>query len=243
MALTRIDSLDFVSNAVSTSTSCWRDANNNPLNSISNATAGIGSETIYSGITNRYITNRSNVQYSTATADKNGSTTNRAIYGKIRNIVFGDNNAEFIWNGSPQPTFTILSIARDKYKSALLPGSLKLGASTAYTDNSNMALPQLFNCGRAYKLVRGSTVNGSFSYGTGTGEYGYVFPDIGIIISSDNIGTTAAASGIILKNEDFTPLNSVFIRARNNQYNYSANPSFISGSSGIIIYPEWYENP
>ncbi len=243
MALTRIDPLDFALNVVSTSTSCWRDANNNPLASFSTATTpGAGSETIYSGMANIFISNRSNVQYSTATADKNGSNTAKAIYGKLRNIVFGDNNAEFVWNGSSQPTFTVLSIARDKYKSALLPGSLKLGASTGYTDNSNMAPPQLFNCGRAYKLVQGSTTNGAFSYGVGTGEYGYVFPDIGIIIGSINF-ITLIASGFILKNEDSTPLNSVFIRARNPEYNYPSNPSFISGSSGIIIYPEWYENP
>jgi hypothetical protein len=243
MALTRIDSLDFTSEIISTSTPCWRDVNNNPITTINNSTSGIGSETIYSGITNRFISNRSNVQYSIATADKNGSNTNKAIYGKIRNIVFGDNNAEFVWGGITQTSFAVLSVASSKFKSALLPGSLKLGTSPAYTDNSNMGPPQLLNCGRVYKLVLGSTLSGGgFSYGVGTGEYGYVFPDIGIIISSLNLAVVAGA-GITLFNEDFTPLNSIFIRARNLEYNYSANPSFISGSSGIIIYPEWYENP
>ena len=241
MALTRIDPLDFTSEVISTSISCWRDANNNPLNSISNSTPGAGSDTIYSGMANRYIGNIANVQYSTAVANKNGSNTSKALYGKLRNIILGDVQAEFFWNGSSQPTFDIISVARNKYKSALLPGSLRVGA---YTDNSNMEPPQLFNGGRAYKLVLGSAPGGAFTYGVGTGDYGYVFPDIGIIIASPSVNlSTQAATIFILFYEDFTPLNSVFIRARNLEYNYPANPSFISGSSGIIIYPEWYENP
>jgi len=242
MALTRIDPLDFTLEVISTSTSCWRDASGNFINSIpTSTTPGLGTEVIYPSINNIFIGNRSNVQYSVTTANKNGSGTPRAVYGKLRNIVFGDNNAEFTWNGSSQPTFNVMSIARDKYKSALLPGSLKIGN---YTDNSNMESPQLFNCGRAYKLVLGTVTGGTgaFTYGTGTGEYGYVFPDIGIIISSQNL-STLASSAFILKNEDSTPLNSVFIRTRNLEYNYPSNPSFISGSSGIIIHPEWYENP
>jgi hypothetical protein len=243
MALTRIDSLDFISEIVSTSTSCWRDTNNNPINTISGGTPGASSETIYSNISNRFIGNRSNVQYSTATADKNGSNTDKSVYGKIRNIVYGDYQAEFFWGGTTRNSFAVLSVASSKFKSALLPGSLRIGTSTAYTDNSNMEPPQLFNCGRAYKLVLGSVLPGGiFSYGVGTGEYGYVFPDIGIIISSINLASNASL-GITLRNEDLTPLNSVFIRTRNSEYNYSTNPSFISGSSGIIIYPEWYENP
>jgi hypothetical protein len=240
MALTRIDPLDFTSEIASTSTSCWRDADNNILNTISSSTPNIGSSTIYSGVANIYIENRSNVQYSIATANKTGTSSSMAVYGKLRNIVYGDYQAGFSWGGSDRTSFTVLSVARDKYKSALLPGSLKLGS---YTDNSNMEPPQLLNCGRAYKLVMGSSAGGGFSYGRGTGEYGYVYPDIGIIISSVSIGTTAMASGITLYNEDATPINSVFIRTRNPEYNYSTNPSFISGSSGIIIHPEWYENP
>jgi hypothetical protein len=46
-----------------------------------------------------------------------------------------------------------------------------------------------------------------------------------------------------LSSELAIPTQHVFIRARNTQYNYSMNPSFISGSSGKIIYQDWYQNP
>ena len=35
----------------------------------------------------------------------------------------------------------------------------------------------------------------------------------------------------------------VFVRARNNEYNYTENPSFISGSTGEVIYPYFINNP
>ena len=35
----------------------------------------------------------------------------------------------------------------------------------------------------------------------------------------------------------------VFIRARNSEYNYTENPSFISGSTGEVIYPYFINNP
>ena len=35
----------------------------------------------------------------------------------------------------------------------------------------------------------------------------------------------------------------VFIRARNSEYNYTENPSFISGSTGEVVYPYFINNP
>jgi hypothetical protein len=35
----------------------------------------------------------------------------------------------------------------------------------------------------------------------------------------------------------------VFIRSRNSEFNYSENPSFISGSTGEVIYPYFIDNP
>ena len=35
----------------------------------------------------------------------------------------------------------------------------------------------------------------------------------------------------------------VFCRAGNSEFNYSANPSFISGSTGEVAYPTFINNP
>jgi hypothetical protein len=242
MALNRIDSLDFITDIVSTSTSCWTDTNNIPVDSptFSSQSVTYTVSGSINTITNYYIGSTTNTQFSVALADKNGVIARKALYGALRNIVLGDKNAEFTWGGSSRSIFSIISIARSKYKTALLPGSLRIGN---YTDNSNESPPQLLNCGRAYTLTEGFTLpGGGFSYGQGEGSYGLVFPDIGIIITN-LITATNINAAFQLQYEDFTPINSVFIRARNSEYNYSTNPSFISGSSGIIIHPEWYNSP
>jgi hypothetical protein len=35
----------------------------------------------------------------------------------------------------------------------------------------------------------------------------------------------------------------VFIRPQNAEFNYSTNPSFISGSTGEVLYPQFINNP
>jgi hypothetical protein len=35
----------------------------------------------------------------------------------------------------------------------------------------------------------------------------------------------------------------VFVRARNSEFNYSENPSFISGSTGEVLYNQFYKSP
>ena len=35
----------------------------------------------------------------------------------------------------------------------------------------------------------------------------------------------------------------VFCRARNSEFNYSSNPSFISGSTGQVLFPDFINNP
>jgi hypothetical protein len=89
-------------------------------------------------------------------------------------------------------------------------------------------------------MVLALTTTPLFSFGKGTTEVGLFLPDVGLIITSLNIVTITS---FVLRNLNPTPTNHVFIRARNNQYNYSMNPSFISDSSGQIIYQDWFNNP
>jgi len=105
-----------------------------------------------------------------------------------------------------------------------------------------------------------------------SGSYGWFLPDIStLILNPAAIGGTVANGGIIFQtsrsnnsdglNNDrlysaisgganFT-LNSqetitsdfVFVRARNSDFNYSENPSFISGSNGFVLYNDFINNP
>ncbi len=55
-------------------------------------------------------------------------------------------------------------------------------------------------------------------------------------------GSTSVSSFQILSEETVTS-DFIFIRARNAEFNYSVNPSFISGSSGNILYDQFIQNP
>ena len=122
---------------------------------------------------------------------------------------------------------------------------------------------------RVYQLVSGSNGSGiaGGGYVANSGSYGLVFPDLGTILinpfavsqsiqlfpsrsnNSDGLNTQRLFEAISLG--DSFALNSqetitsdyVFVRARNSEFNYSENPSFISGSTGEVIYSNFINAP
>ena len=107
---------------------------------------------------------------------------------------------------------------------------------------------------------------------TSKGSYGLFLPDIGTIILNAkaldlgsgnggiNLGTNygnsnaknplnklypklTGGNAFQLNSEETLSSNYVFIRARNSEFNYSENPSFISGSTGEVIYDYFINNP
>jgi hypothetical protein len=124
---------------------------------------------------------------------------------------------------------------------------------------------------RVYQLISGSNGTAGNLSGNGyvanSGSYGLVFPDLGTILlnpyalsqsievfpsrsnNSDGLNTQRLFEAISL-GESFA-LNSqetitsdyVFVRARNSEFNYSENPSFISGSTGEVIYSNFINAP
>jgi len=58
-------------------------------------------------------------------------------------------------------------------------------------------------------------------------------------------GSTGDSTGQVfqLNSQETITSDFVFIRARNSEFNYSENPSFISGSTGEVIYNYFIDNP
>jgi hypothetical protein len=58
-------------------------------------------------------------------------------------------------------------------------------------------------------------------------------------------GSVGDADGTVfaLNSQETLTSDYVFIRARNSEFNYSENPSFVSGSSGEVIYSYFIDNP
>ena len=55
--------------------------------------------------------------------------------------------------------------------------------------------------------------------------------------------TDGDGTGFTMNSQENLSSDFIFCRARNNQINYSSNPSFISSSTGAIIYDTFIENP
>lgn len=98
--------------------------------------------------------------------------------------------------------------------------------------------------------------------GSNNGSYGYFLPDIGVILINADIepfsqieeGTVATATsslmqfadyigGFKLRSQETITSNYVFARARNAEFNYSTNPSNITGSAGNLRWGTMINQP
>ena len=200
------------------------------------------------------------VQFSIAYADKpgsgslfynnnvNGKSPTSTTYGQYRTLVFGDEDTDFKLNSSVQENFYIISIDRARYKEKLLPGAFEITTDigTYIDDSSERTTLEFCDAGRLYYIKRG-TISGGI---TSTTEEGYFLPDIGTIIMRPNniVATTARSSNsndengkkfldaltsIRLNSEETVSSQYAFVRVRNAEFNYSTNPSNITGSGDI----------
>ena len=53
----------------------------------------------------------------------------------------------------------------------------------------------------------------------------------------------SGSSGWTLNSEEALSSDFVFVRAQNSEFNYSENPSFISGSTGEVVFNSFINNP
>jgi hypothetical protein len=236
-------------------------------------------------------------QFAIAWGDLNGSgsyyfnaaaptyTPTKDIYGQYKALILGDENSKFNFDyvsGSDQ--IAVISVARSCYKQSFNPGSLTLnlrnGANTlTLTDNSQIQTSATFiNNTQYYTLVSGSQGNVVNSTPTLSGSYGYVFPDLGVIMLNPNAlklsvvnrglniswnysnsSTTppspfynynnrtvfqliSGSGAFSLQSAEVLSSNFIFCRARNAEYNYTANPTVID-SDGNLIYNQLIYSP
>lgn len=185
-------------------------------------------------------------------------------------FVFGSGDNTYTADG-----FYVISVDRGRYKEKILPGSLSLtltnGANTiVLTDTSATTTTQTFtDAGRVYELK--ADVSSSVA---ASGSYGKLLPDVGIILLNEEaLDATKANGGIALgtgnntntndenpkklfnaivdgasfklSSQETVSSNFVFVRARNSEFNYSTNPSILTGSGELrhdvlIDSPETY---
>ena len=147
------------------------------------------------------------------------------------------------------------------------------GGTLSLTDNSRQSATIVFNdAGRVFELVSGSagvvyTGSNSYGYSNAYGSYGWLLPDIGTILinpnatdetitlAPDNTANTNGQNyrelfnaivdggGFTANSQETISSDYIFVRARNAEFNYSENPSFISGSTGEVVFDNFINNP
>jgi hypothetical protein len=298
MGFKRLEPDDFIVSAEGITGTVWTNnvptLNNIYLNSVQTlSNVGDFFYTVYSD--NQF----ENPEFDLVYCDKLGSGSNyynisvpgvspsRTMYGQYRNLVLGDENADFIFGNYTAENFYAISVNRANYKEKLFPNNLNLTLSSSFgeinlTTDANVAPSIIFkDSGRVFNLVSGSsgevyTGDNSNGWAGGpsadSGSYGWLLPDIGVILfNAAALDGDPADGGILLgterdentnntnpqkmfdaindggsftlNSEETLTSNFIFIRPRNSEFNYSENPSYISGSTGELIYDSFIDNP
>jgi hypothetical protein len=203
-----------------------------------------------------------------------GLSPSRTVYGQFVNLLLGEDEGTSFNFGGPTVAneyFGAIVVNRARYKQAIMPGSLQLrlfGSSLTdiyITDNSRITPTVDYTpAGRRFTLGSGSFGDGVMPAGSTNGVYGYLYPDVGIIILNllaiNDIGNPfyrtpnvnvnnpdilrSLLDQFTLQSQETVASDFVFCRARNAEFNYSVNPSFsVSASAGSILYNDFIQNP
>ena len=288
MSFKRLDPEDFLVSADSITAPAWSNYSASLTSTTMVTSAGQtgGSNgPYYVNVYNLVDTNpASEIQFAIAYGDSKGSgsllynssilglSPSRTVHGQFVNLLLGeDEGASFDFGGSnvdSRETFIAIVINRARYKQTIKPGSFQLQltniptAGALITDNSSITpTVDYTNAGRRYTLGSGSFGDGVMPPGSTNGVYGYLYPDVGIILlnpiavgftpsrTSNNNGSNAnnfevRMTRFFLQSEETVASDFIFCRARNAEFNYSVNPSFsVSASAGSILYNDFIQNP
>lgn len=301
MALKRLDPQDFVVSSDSISATLWSGGTPTLTTFFTSSTQEAGSSGDY--YLNIYQTASTDanaaIQFAAAYGNKDGSgsayynsavtgiSPTKTTYGQYRTLVLGDENSSFIFGNQTSSDFWALSIDRARYKETILPGSLTLKLSgslgvISLTDDSQTVNSITFtDAGRVYNLISGSAGSKTTTAATTTdgwslnsGSYGWLLPDIGVILlnpvalsgslaaggiglnvsrsnNSDGLNnrriyqaiSASTAATFKLNSQETISSDYIFVRARNAEFNYTENPSFISGSTGEVVSTTFILNP
>lgn len=157
--------------------------------------------------------------------NRNGTAAEKFAYSQVANIILGKRNDEYPSSDTADifPTaniITIYSFQRNEFKEAVHIKSFRRGGIGV--DTGSLAFCE---AGRVYK-----------NYG-GVNDW-YLYPDIGILIYPSLVGSTTTT----FCSEEIITTSHVYIHARNNEFNYSTNPSF-SDIQGNLRFRELNSNP
>jgi len=139
--------------------------------------------------------------------------------------------------------------------------------SVTLIDDSSIASAKVGVSGRVYNIVSGSLANGVFNTSAPV-YYGLFYPDYGVMVldgkmldqqlnfqtntGSNSEGSnhfalfhsiSGSATGFQARNSQQITSANYFVRVKNGQYNFSNNPSYTTGSDGLIAQSTFVGDP
>ena len=219
----------------------------------------------YNDLVNGYSPTKTNYgQYLTLIlADENSQFT---FGNKTQNYFYALNLQRARYKQSILPGSLILNLEGPNGDSITLTDDSQTGNLVQFTDAGRVY--QIVK-GSAGTVDTSLQANG---WTQNSGSYGLLLPDVDILLlngaaldanSADGgieLGTgrtsdtndnnpsklrnaLQASTGFTINNEEVLSSDFIFVRARNNEFNYSENPSFISGSTGELVQSSFVDNP
>lgn len=200
-------------------------------------------------------------------------TPTKAVYSQYANILLQPGDDLFTFGTTASNDIWVINFARHRYKEKLDPGNweLKLEGGVTLIDNSlqNGITPDISTAGRIFQVVSGSITGGTAS---NSPAFGLCYPDVGIIVlhptalndesavtgytspppasvapasSYNKVLFTAISTGASFQARTEENISSTyyFVRVGHREYNYSNNPSFVTGSVGLIRYSLFHTDP
>jgi hypothetical protein len=200
-------------------------------------------------------------------------TPSRAIYSQYRNMLLPPTDKIFTFGGVNSEEIVVININRARFRQKVDPGNweIRLGSGSAtwatnyssFIDASGAGEnPSINEAGRIFAIYSGS--GGVTASST---QYGLFYPDQGIMVFHagllrTNLGIPFnSASAVQARNhvtmsyrisgssyfgarsEEKVTSTHYFVRVTNKQFNFSNNPTFVTGSTGAFLHSSMLRNP
>ena len=200
-------------------------------------------------------------------------TPSRAIYSQYKNMLLPPTDTIFSFDGVDSNEIAVINIARARFRQKVDPGNweIRLGSGSANFVTSYSSFIDGSEAGESPTINEAGRVFGIFSGSGGvtasSTQYGLFYPDQGIMVFHagllrSNLGMPfSSASAVQARNhvtmslrisgssyfgarsEEKVTSTHFFVRVTNKQFNFSNNPTFVTGSTGTFLHSSMLRNP
>ena len=226
MSFKRLEPEDFVISTDSIIAGAF-NGTNEPGSSTLNSGVSAEYYAVYGGSTADYFVTIGATQ-SLELPEADAAIKGMAIYKQFANIIQGDADAEAKGGkgniAGVGAEFVAVVVDRSKFRQSIFPNTFEIGGTKAVTSSVEYT-----SAGRKY---------------ASEGSKYYLYPDIGTaLVYDESIAGKAQATGLKVDSEEVLTSNYVFVRARNAEFNYSQNPTFIDKQTGGVRYTDFITAP